>query len=55
MVSIKENKKLNNDTLEMHKYRNDWKYAKDNGLIPDVPYPNWMKPRQNLKFQDEGK
>ena len=54
---VKENKKLNNDALDMEKYRNDLKWGKENGFIPHVDLPNWMKPDKNAKehFQDEGK
>lgn len=39
---------------EIIEYRNSWALARKKGLIPNVPYPNWMKPN-NDRFNDEGK
>ena len=63
MVNVKENKKLNKEALDMQKYRNDYKYAKEHKFIPHVDLPNWMKQSKRLqlliatteKFNDDGK
>ena len=62
MVNIKQNKNLNKDILEMQKYRNDWKWAREHKLIPSIELPNWMKHSKRLqllianeKFNDDGK
>mgnify|MGYP001588381257 CR=1 FL=1 len=57
IVKIKEEKikELNKERAEIEQYRNDYKYAKEHGFIPSIPYPKWMKKEKNLKFNDEGK
>jgi len=43
MVKDKEKKELNKETAEMHEYRNDWKYGREHGFVPNIPFPRWMK------------